>query len=304
MRVPEEIRKCVVYLGLPRAMPDGSEALAPEGTGFFVRLPSENPDRGYTYIVTAKHVARMLMNREFRLRANQKEGGAVLLRGADDIKWWTHPTDEGVDVAAFGWAPPDIVERKAVPLEMFLTDEIIRGKSIGVGDEIFMTGLFIHLAGAARNQPIVRMGNIAMMPDEPIPSEVGPVEGILIESRSIGGLSGSPAFVRETIQMGLGAFHLLGLVHGHWDIPPEQVGDSARPNANDAVANVNMGIAVVVPAAKIREVLFQPQLVEERQQEDEQWRQDHTPRLDEGNDAATTPQEKHSGEGDPGTPGQ
>jgi hypothetical protein len=283
MRVPEEIRKCVVYLGLPRRTPEGSETLAPKGTGFFVQVPSEEhpEERVHIYLVTAKHVARSLMGREFRIRANESEGGSAFVRGTEEINWWTHPTDESVDVAVLGWVPPEPIEYRTVPLEMFLTEEIIRSKSIGVGDEVFMTGLFIHLVGSARNQPIVRMGSIAMMPDEPIPSEAGSVEGYLIESRSIGGLSGSPAFVRETIPMGLGAFHLLGLVHGHWDIPLDQIADSVLPDVNDAVANVNMGIAVVVPAEKIREVLFHPQLVDRRQRDDERWRRETAPRFDD-----------------------
>ncbi len=301
MRVPEEIRKCVVYLGKPSTTPDGQESMAPEGTGFFVAIPSEmHSGINYIYLVTAKHVAKELMGERFIIRANVKGGRAVFITGSEDTRWWTHPTDDSVDVAVIGWAPPDIVDDRRVGLEMFLDDDIMRTKNIGLGDEVFMTGLFIHLAGSARNQPIVRMGNIAMIPDEPIPtSDLGDIEGYLIESRSIGGLSGSPAFVRETVSMGLGAFYLLGLMHGHWDIPSEQRDDSARPDAPaDSYGKVNMGIAVVVPAKKIREVLFQPGLVEMRSDADQRRRKANMPTLDEALEQTTTPQEEHSDEGD------
>ncbi len=38
------------------------------------------------------------------------------------------------------------------------------------------------------------MGNIAMMPDEPVRTSIGMMESYLIEVRSIGGLSGAPRF--------------------------------------------------------------------------------------------------------------
>ena len=160
-----------------------------------------------------------------------------------------------------------MVDFKVVPLEMFLSDEIIQQKRIGLGDEVFITGLFAHASGSQRNQPIVRMGNIAMIPSEPIPTDLGSIEAYLIEARSIGGLSGSPAFVRETAPVGLGTFYLLGLMHGHWDIPPEKKNDLLMQG--EFFGRVNMGIAIVIPAKKILEVLNHPKLVERREELDE-----------------------------------
>jgi len=93
------------------------------------------------------------------------------------------------------------------------------------------------------------------------------IEAYLIESRSIGGLSGSPAFVRQTVPGGMGSFYLLGLMHGHWDIPPEQKNDLLM--SGDYFGRVNMGIAIVITAKKILEVLYHPELVERRQKSDE-----------------------------------
>ena len=63
------------------------------------------------------------------------------------------------------------------------------------------------------------MYNIAMIPDEPVTTSLGDIKAYLVEARSIGGLSGSPAFVRETGAEGTGSFYLLGLMHGHWGVP-------------------------------------------------------------------------------------
>ncbi len=144
-----------------------------------------------------------------------------------------------------------------------------------------MTGLFAHPTGSVRSLPIVRMGNIAMMPGEPVATrEFGDIEAYLIEVRSIGGQSGSPAFVRKTVPMDLSGIYLLGLVHGHWDIPPQRIDDAIQPG-DDVFASINKGIAIVVPAKKLLEVFNQPQLVELRQQRDEQLRKEKMPTLDE-----------------------
>ena len=70
-----------------------------------------------------------------------------------------------------------------------------------------------------------------MIPTEQIQTELGFSDVYLVEGRSIGGLSGSPVFVRrtETIKVRMedgrittlnspGPFKLLGLMQGHWDI--------------------------------------------------------------------------------------
>ena len=110
------------------------------------------------------------------------------------VCWWYHPTDkESVDVAAFGWDEPKGLDVVGVPSEMFLTDEIIQESNVGPGDEVFYPGLFSRHAGAEKNLPILRSGNIAMMPTEDLPdAKIGDYRGLidayLIEARSMGGL--------------------------------------------------------------------------------------------------------------------
>ena len=66
-------------------------------------------------------------------------------------RWWYHPTDDGVDVAVTPWSPPDIVECETIPTKMFITDELIASQSLGTGDEVFIVGLFAHLAAPCAN---------------------------------------------------------------------------------------------------------------------------------------------------------
>ena len=282
MRVPDEIRQCVVFVGLPTSSPNGRQGIVFQGTGFFITIPFANiQHRNYVYLVTAKHVATKLEGKTFLVRINTKDGSSALVTG-EGVRWWYHPTDESVDVALIPYAPDtELFEYKTIPSSMFLSDDTIRSKNIGAGDEVFITGLFAHLTGSARNLPIVRIGNIAMMPGEPVPTkEYGDIEAYLIEARSIGGLSGSPVFVRETVSLGIGSFHLLGLMHGHWDIPPQSRNDLIQSDG-DRYAAVNMGIAIVVPAKKVLEVLNQPQLVDARRAREEEVRKQTMPTLDE-----------------------
>ena len=55
---------------------------------------------------------------------------------------------------------------------------------------------------------------------------------------------------------GHGPILFLGLVNGHWQINPDFGTD--KPEA------VNMGISIIVPAKKILEILYHPELVELR----------------------------------------
>ena len=136
---------------------------------------------------------------------------------------------------------------------------------VGLGDEIFVSGLFRHHFGKHRNIPIVPTGNLAALGEERVETKTfGEIDALLVEARSIGGLSGSPVFLNLGITRQIGGqikhatgnrpiFYLLGLLHGHFDSPGGQV-DVAE---EDAFTNekTNAGIAVVVPIEKVHEVI-------------------------------------------------
>jgi hypothetical protein len=180
-------------------------------------------------------------------------------------------------------------------VELFLSPEERIRHSIGIGDDVFTVGLFTYHAGTQRNMPIVRYGNVAMLPDEPIQVGDGFAEVYLIEARSIGGLSGSPVFVRKTTSLpitsehlterkldGLGRLFFLGMMRGHWDINES---DLNKPSfIHDRRRGVNLGIGMVVPAAKILEVINHPDLVALRAHREEESRSSVS--LNQGDSAA------------------
>jgi len=293
MRVPNEVLKTVVFLG-----EETDKGKAYKATAYLVSVPggadlgkidsmkhlAETIRYPTTFMLTARHVAQQLEGKKFYVRANKLNGETENVEFGPGTKWWYHPHDEKyVDSAATFWPHVPELDVKVIPVGMFTNEEIIKNHRIEVGDEVFITGLFTKTAETTRNIPIVRIGTVAMIPGEKLPFKDGLIEAHLIECRSIGGLSGSPVFVRETLEIqsgirlkagkflnttndsypeqsfdkevfyGVGRFYFFGSTVGHWDL---QNFTAIQSEA------VNMGISPVVPASKIRELILQDRIIE------------------------------------------
>lgn len=254
MRIPDDVQKCVCFLGI-KPSPDKPPKY--QGTGFFLGVERPKLNGAFLYLVTAKHVAdKLIGNDHYYIRINTKQGQAVDLEVPGRARWFLHP-DNSVDVVLLPIGPSPDLDFLALNPNMFVTEQLRQERSIGPGDEVFITGLFYYHTGNSKNIAIIRTGHIAMVPGERIQtSKYGAMEAYLIESRSIGGISGSPVFVfsrtRERID-----FFLLGLIHGHWE--SESVVDIVELDSAEK-RGVNTGIAIVTPATKILEILQSPEL--------------------------------------------
>jgi hypothetical protein len=280
MRIPDDMRKCAVFV----AMKDDRGQHKFTGTAFCYQLrPTE--DRGYGYLVTARHVidgtCRNGADGKIYLRVNRRSGGSEYIE-TKPTDWLFDADDETVDVCVF---PLDGRPFGSDPELFFLdsrasvTEQMVRLEGIGPGDDTFAIGLFAQHAGKGRNIPIVRVGNIAAMPEEKVASKTMDIDAYLVEVRSLRGLSGSPVFVslgpvrqsfyeRAMGEINFGyKFVFLGLVHGHWDITRTQT-DAYLLDAADG-ETINQGIAMVVPADKITQLLERPELADLRRKHDE-----------------------------------
>jgi hypothetical protein len=275
MRIPDEVKRCVIFIGIH--LGGGKERYA--GTGFMLGIESEaEPGSRYQYIVTARHVVEQLHGLDIFFQGLKLDGATVKLDGDPDLPWVYHPDDD-VDVAVLPIsAMGSYKEFTLVPYSMLLTSDMKEHVAIGIGDEVFVPGLFTRLRTSG--EPIVRVGNLAMKPIGKVivgqirPNKYVPMEAVLIDQRSLGGMSGSPVFVRETAeQHGLpwrdgkqrilhagGSYFLLGLMHGHWKVDPTDL-DAADPDKGD----FPIGMSIVVPAQKIADALNQPALKGERE---------------------------------------
>lgn len=268
MRVSDFMQKCAVFIGQTL---DGE--FRPLATGFLVGYPFK--DGAFQYLVTAAHC--VTGKTDLQLRVNLRTGQSQIFDIPSD-QWIFHPdTDRVVDVAAMNSSVSLFfydVEQISLRKEM-LTDELIKRWDIGIGDEVFFPGLFVHHSGQGRNLPIVRGGTIAAMRDEPIRTGSGSMSAHLIEARSIGGHSGSPVFVNiaaprpyqatESRPLPLPGerkdYYLLGLIRGHF-----RAKDTGEYLISDPATDlwVNSGIAIVIPTQDIWDTLSQPELEEAR----------------------------------------
>ncbi len=292
MRMPDKVLNTVCFIA------HSTEEIKYGGTAFVVSIKGEN-NNAFLYLVTAKHVADAIEDCPFIIGLNQKDGGKALI-DADGVKWYYHPTEaNAVDAAVTPFSPGkyDRLDVEWVNAGddagdsgMFATPPVMERAGIGIGDEITVVGLFTRFWGKNHLFPIVRTGNLAMLPHEKIPSEYfDPMEAFLAEGRSIGGLSGSPVFVRRTMNIqvhgddgkpvpfaGVGQIYFLGLMHGHWRVTPKQM-SAEGVEVSEAV---NMGVSIVVPAHKIREILDQPELVAMRRKIDKDIARERGPVID------------------------
>jgi hypothetical protein len=285
MHIPDKIRKCAVFLGRPRPPLD----FVPTATAFVVHAPTRDGTFAAPYLVTVKHFADRTGTGKFGVRLNLQDGGTKTIFADRPVTWWHHPSEpESVDAAVCPWYPGD-EDICSIPTDMFITDEHLRQNVVGPGDEVYMIGLFTRLA-ATPIEPVVRTGNIAAIPRSPIPKvtvsgKLVDAESYVIEVRSMGGLSGCPVFATETFAGKVtrlrgpekgkeavvfypGSFYFLGLMQGHWQIPPEDHDrhDFQGASLRDRPDAIALGMSLVVPAKKILEIINRPELVQEREE--------------------------------------
>jgi hypothetical protein len=250
MRVDDDIRKCVVFVGLQ--MDDASYRFV--GSAFWIGRNA--PGDGRVYLVTARHVIDGIRSTGLDtvwMRLNHSDSTSKWL-SSKVADWYVHPSDASIDVAILASPVPDGFDHRVFPYSRTVTPKFMVENEVGLGEEVFIVGLFRHRHGNHRNIPVVRVGNLATIGEERIASKkFGQMDANLIEVRSIGGLSGSPVFINlgslrliaGQIRIATGPMeYLFGLVHGHFDATRETAFDESSDEADE---QINTGIAVVVP---------------------------------------------------------
>jgi hypothetical protein len=213
------------------------------------------------------------------LRVNMKGGGPEWVAGTH-TRFFATSKDKNVDLAVLKIPINNDWDNVAWPLESLVENDLLDtihtgDRGVVLGDELIFAGLFYPHEGKQRNIPVVRIGNVAAMRDEPVSAKDGrPMDLYLVEAHSIGGLSGAPVFIDiRTAKLALpstsgymaGAydprswrtFKLFGIVHGHFgieDIIQDTASSRGRRKRKQEVP-INLGISMVIPAEKITEVV-------------------------------------------------
>jgi hypothetical protein len=310
-QIPQHYLDCSIYLYPSKKSAEAGQNFG--GSGCLVRVetdPIYDPDsyvQGFPtrvsvvfpphiYAVTNKHVAR-------------KGYPVVRLNTIDDTwdvfelehhQWIPHPDGDDLAVAPID-LPKDKHNYYPIDVSTFVSRDLFdRGfpfaSSIGAGDDTFMVGRFITHAGKQRNTPSLRFGSIAMLPFEEIKLGDHMQEAFLVETRSISGYSGSPVFVyrpkKETTTIPpsphspyygdtystsitdlVGHPILLGIDCGHIDRYEDVVDEKDKAHPAGWRVKSNTGMAAVIPAWRLSDLLNTEELVMQREQKDRQWKE-------------------------------
>jgi hypothetical protein len=277
MNLSDKVLKSVAFLGIRK-----NGRFLPRATAFFVQW-TEDQHR-FDHLVTAEHVISGLLtkNQNIWLRVNLVSGGAAEIKMEPSLFYFhpqaeKTPTDVAVCPISHILAEEESGELAEADIRFlnlngqdgFLPSPEFRKQYMGRGGNIGIIGLFRSHYGKERNVPIVRVGTIAALPEEPVLTKIGYVEAYLIEARSIAGLSGSPVFAYPDLALELAkglrkeprstGAALMGLVHGHFDVP--NLNEDVVTDEDAPERSVHTGIGVVVPVEKIVETIKHPDLV-------------------------------------------
>jgi len=259
--IPNEVRKCVAFIVKP-----GAERNKPIATGFFIGYKyDENPNKIYIFLVTARHALiddKGMPHTDLLLRMNDKKtGGAKDFNLINPKAWFLHEKiEKSVDIAVQPLFPKE-ADFLVIPPKYFVTEELLKNNNIGIGDDVFFTGLLSYHSGSTKISPIVRFGKLALLTNE---KTVDDKYYHFLDSGNIPGHSGSPVFLWTTptrrqgkLIIGSRIFGLYGVVSGMLEYKkalevtvPKQTRKQIVP-----VDARSSGITAIVPIKYLFEIL-------------------------------------------------
>lgn len=293
-KIPQDILNCAVYL---YSNPDDArEGAQIGGTGFIVNVDDVEVDsygshdtvrNRHLYVVTNWHVIiKAKANPVVRL--NRTDGGVEILETTKE-SWMRHPNGDDLAIRSITLRA-DTHQYTSLDSSRFLNKA--NSFEVGPGMDVFMVGRFIQHDGRQRNLPSVRFGNIAMMPLESIPHPEGiNQESFMVETRSIGGYSGSPVFCyippgavhwgarsprirRADAPLQPNEMRFIGVDWGHLPIFERVViGKTDTPHPGDLWVRSNSGMCGVVPAWKLTELLYGEEAKMQRERDNKELNQ-------------------------------
>jgi hypothetical protein len=295
VRVDDRIRFCTGFVGTGT-----NENFVAHGTCFCCHMDEDG--FVFDYLISAQHVLwphrrqdrREAPDMKMGIRLNTAKGTTKVLPAHP--RDWIYPTDPTIDICAFRFHGMTHDENDELELGTInLRTMVVHPNDIhdpSVGDEVFICGAFVGRIGYRKNIPVVRIANIAAMPEEQIDFASPKNPAYLIETRSLGGTSGSPVFLdtnpmrvrtqrvglkvgiinRETqqtkVQLAL-PYLLLGIIifsHG-WNYAQDFVSESEGDIHPLTDVEFNAGIAVALPVQLIIDLLNSDSAREARMKE-------------------------------------
>jgi len=243
-KIPASVINDVFYLYAN--VEDAKSSRNPGGTGFIAEYTGVHgrylgPTK-YYYGVTNWHVA--CADGFSVIRLNTKDGATDIIEFGPE-EWQFLPDKH--DVAAIPLTlDADLHDISTIGTHFFLEEPDERFEpTVGVGEDVFMIGLFVDHAGFTTNVPSARFGNVSMLPSKKAlikqPNDYWG-ESYVIDMHSRTGFSGSPVFAFRTFGSDLtqGAFgtHFdelrldfanIGFMPEYYDAPSRASGSIRAP---------------------------------------------------------------------------
>ena len=258
--IPRYFLDTVAAVGAASAA--GNEDIRYFATAFLFGYPVSPPTKPVSYwvfVVTNRHVVKgdRRMWIRFRAPAGRRPKVLPIPRGPWPFPWVLHP-DPDVDLAVL---PIDAIEiPDGLAPDRFLTlqphavtlDDL-RSSDFSEGNELFILGFPMGIAGTDQNDPVVRQGIVARIQDW----YDGRSKDFLIDSSIYPGNSGGPVVLKPVI-WGFGDRHrfdapkVIGLVSAY--LPYRDVARSEQTGLIRLVSEENSGLAKVVPMDAVIEL--------------------------------------------------
>ena len=197
MRVNDNHIKSSLYIYSSMVSAQAGERAG--GSGFLVGISAGRENAWFIYAVTNVHVIGSCTEYP-TIRVNTKDGHFCFVETAKSL-WHYHPA--GDDIAVYelrGLTDAHNLDIAFISPNEFLTPNnlLVEHEHIGPGDNTYMIGRFTSHEGSKINTPIIRFGNISLNPSKhdtiTNPKTGHKDEVFLVESRSVGGYSGSAVF--------------------------------------------------------------------------------------------------------------
>ncbi len=116
--------------------------------------------------------------------------------------WSYHSNNDDIAICSLhiDWDNQSQLDASFISRDLLVTKDSLQDYDIGVGTDVYMIGQFKLFPGKTINKPTVRIGHIALMPDENEKIEQDrrikhSQESFILNCRSDNGFSGSPVFI-------------------------------------------------------------------------------------------------------------
>ncbi len=254
----------VVALGIPQA-DDSVKYIA---TGFLYGYPAGKNEKGqeayWVFLVTNRHVIEGATDILVRFNAQASQDPKtqrIPIKCPDGTARWTVHPNFDVDVAVLLIDEfLSQIEKSGIKMSFICegihttTLDEMRNSEFGEGNEVFVLGFPLGMAGITQNYVIVRQGIVARIRDWYCKD----TKSFLIDSLIFPGNSGGPVISKPVFasygnKPGIDS-KLIGMVSGY--LPYKDVALSSQTGRPKILFEENSGLATVVPIDTIQETVL------------------------------------------------